>query len=97
MKASQTASKAGGDTDRETQGAEGGEEAYLMHIFLARDEDAEAAEEPDLALGSPKMFQKRRVSSAPAETTMEPALGLAARWRTRAVWPVSSLTRVMLG
>ena len=45
---------------------------------------------------SPKMFQKRRVSSAPAEQMEEPS-GEAARWSTRAVWPVSSFTLAMLG
>mmetsp|Transcript_9753 Transcript_9753/g.31271 ORF Transcript_9753/g.31271 Transcript_9753/m.31271 type:complete len:319 (-) Transcript_9753:869-1825(-) len=44
----------------------------------------------------PKMLQKRRVSSAAAETTVSPS-GDWARWRTRAVCPVSSQSLVMAG
>ena len=44
----------------------------------------------------PKSFQKRSVSSAPAETTVVPS-GEAAIWSTRCVWPVSSAVLVIEG
>ena len=46
--------------------------------------------------GVSKMFQKRRVSSAPAETMVDPS-GEISMLRTRAVCPVSSLILVMVG
>ena len=48
------------------------------------------------AEGAPKMLQKRSVSSAAADTTVSPS-GDCAKWRTRAVWPVSSQSLVMDG
>jgi len=44
-----------------------------------------------LRVGEPKMRQKRKVSSAAADTTVVPS-GLRAMWSTRAWWPVSSVT-----
>lgn len=43
--------------------------------------------------GTPKIFQKRRVSSPAADTTVLPS-GLALRPSTRFVWPVNSFTFV---
>jgi len=43
-----------------------------------------------------KHFHSRSVSSAAADTTVEPS-GDMAMWRTREVWPVSSATLFSVG
>mmetsp|Transcript_15058 Transcript_15058/g.38845 ORF Transcript_15058/g.38845 Transcript_15058/m.38845 type:complete len:363 (+) Transcript_15058:245-1333(+) len=57
---------------------------------------SESLRPPTASASEPRIFQKRRVSSAAAETTVDPS-GLCAMWSTRAVWPVSSAALTIEG